>query len=251
MQTDHRMISEVLVDQSYWDKSYERMTPTAAHADDPVRKWIITHVKAVPPGKNALEVGCFPGRYLAVIGERGYRVNGVDLTPGVLNMPEAFRRMGLTAGTFERADFLSHQYERPFDLVCSFGFIEHFADWRAILRRHAELVAPGGLLVIETPNFRGTVQNLFHRWLDAENYARHNPYAMDPHAWAAEVEALGFTVHYSGWFGRFEFWSDSPQRGPWQWIGSRVLRVLQPWLKKRPEGHPATSPYCGLVAQRA
>jgi 2-polyprenyl-3-methyl-5-hydroxy-6-metoxy-1,4-benzoquinol methylase len=246
-----RIATETLVDQSYWDRSYAAMRPTIAGPEDRVRQWIEAHVPRAKDEQHCLEVGCFPGRYLGVLGQLGYVVHGVDLTPTVARMKPAFDAEGLRTGDFQEADFLSYSPDRKYDIVCSFGFIEHFTNWADVLRKHAELVRPGGLLVIETPNFRGTVQHLLHRWLDHENYLRHHIAAMEPAAWAALLQREGFVIQQSGWFGSFEFWHDTSHHGLLHRMGFRVLRSLTPWLKRRPEGGPSLSPYCGLIARKA
>lgn len=76
-----------LVDQSYWDKGYEKTTFSIAGDDKPIRNWIESFVKKA--NGKCFEVGCFPGTYLAVFGGLGYVLNGIDLTPGVeKDLPE-------------------------------------------------------------------------------------------------------------------------------------------------------------------
>lgn len=250
MSADQHISTTTLVDQSYWDRSYADMAPTVAPPGDPVRSWLETHVPRPSGEAHALEVGCYPGRYLGVLGLLGYTVHGIDLTPAVRRMRPGLEALGLRTGDFHEADFLRFQAPRTYDLVCSFGFIEHFRDWEAVLRKHASLVAPGGLLVIETPNFRGAVQQFFHRWLDAENLRRHDLSAMRPKAWADILRAEGFDVRQAGHFGPFAFWHDSKGAGAWHRIGTLVLRSLNPVLARLPEGHGSWSPYCGLIARK-
>lgn len=250
MHPDHRMNKPMLVDQSYWDEGYANMAPAMAPPEDPVRQWIELYVPPARAGQHVLEIGCFPGRYLAVIANLGYTAHGIDLTPGVVEMGPAFQRMGLPTGTFTRGDFLGHDPGRRYDVVCSFGFIEHFTEWEKVLLKHADLVAPGGLLLLETPNFTGPVQGLFHRWLDQENLTRHNEAAMDPPRWAELLSDHGFDVLDAGWFGRFVFWSDSKTKGPMHRIGSVLLRWLTPLFQRMGSRSRVLSPYCGLVARR-
>jgi L-malate glycosyltransferase len=244
------MKNEVLVHQDYWDKGYADLKPWIAPPEDPVRQWIESKIPLANAPAHALEVGCYPGRYLAVLGNLGYTVHGVDLTPGVTTMPEAFTRMGFAVGEFTRADFLRHDFHRTYEVVCSFGFIEHFTDWGAVLTRHAQLVAPGGTLLIETPNFSGPVQGFFHRWLDAENYARHNPAAMDPRDWATLLRSQGFEVQQATWMGRFTFWHHSSGNSLSRRIGFIVLRWLTPMLARMGTRSRSLSPYAVLVARR-
>lgn len=244
------MSKQSLVDQSYWDAGYETVTPAMAPQGDALRAWIERHVPPATGEKHALEVGCYPGRYLAVVGQLGYITHGIDLTPGVERMGAAFAGMGLLTGRFMKADFLTHRFDRRYDLVCSFGFIEHFPEWGNLIVKHAELVAPGGLLVLETPNFRGLAQQFLHRLLDAVNLRRHHLGAMRPKAWAEQLRALGFEVIEQGHMGRFEFWRDSP---PLRLPGRLMMKLvnrLTPLLRLFPEGSAMLAPYCVLLARK-
>lgn len=70
--------------------------------------------------------------------------------------------------TLFNEDFLEWSTSERFDLVCSFGFIEHFNDWPAMIRRHAELVVEGRYLILTTPHFRN-LQYALHRLFDTPN----------------------------------------------------------------------------------
>ena len=244
------MSAETLVDQSYWDQGYADMQPTIAPPHDPMRQWIEANVPAATSGQRCLEIGCFPGRYLGVLGRMGYEVNGVDLTPAVERMKAAFDKEGLRTGTFVHADLFAFPAEPKYDLVCSFGFIEHFTDWQGALLKHAEHLRPGGLLVIETPNFRGWVQQLLHRLLDATNLRRHHIGAMHPGRWAELLRANGFDVLTHGYHGQFDMWTDSPPPNAAQRLIYGVLRRITPWLKRAGNGRPSLAPYCVLIARK-
>jgi SAM-dependent methyltransferase len=74
---------------------------------------------------------------------------------------EAARSRGLGgfAGTIEE-----FKTEERFDLVLMLNLIEHVADPLEILRKSAELATPGGLIWLQTPNFRALDGRLFrHR----------------------------------------------------------------------------------------
>jgi SAM-dependent methyltransferase len=60
-----------------------------------------------------------------------------------------------------------------FDFVYSIGLIEHFDDPRPIVRRHVEMVKPGGTVMIAIPNYGGLYGRL-QRWLDPANLGIHN-----------------------------------------------------------------------------
>jgi 2-polyprenyl-3-methyl-5-hydroxy-6-metoxy-1,4-benzoquinol methylase len=236
-----------LTDREYWEKSYIEHAPRLATIEDEVALWIREHC---PPGTGrVLEIGCFPGQYLTVFGELGYELNGIDLVPRVEDeVPSFLKNSGFRVGEFAAVDL--NQWEPPskFDIVCSFGLIEHFRNWPEILERHCELIAPGGMLMLTAPNFRKGIQRPLHAWLDKENVKKHNLPAMNPTAWAKQATALGFKIVWKGYFGKYDFWFGDESRSKLQKEALRTLRKLRPHLRKLPPGRAAYSPFCGLVA---
>src|SRR5438045_328903 len=97
---------------------------------------------------SALEIGACPGsNLLALALSHGYRPVALDYLPAVRSLPSSFRKHGVEVEIIE-ADFLSLPEDRKFDVVMSFGFIEHFNDAEAVLKKHWALVADNGFLVL-------------------------------------------------------------------------------------------------------
>ncbi len=241
------MKNTAVVDQSYWDNAYSHLAFAAVPADDTLRLWLLNNVVQVHD-KSCIEIGCFPGRYITVLGELGYTLNGVDLTPRVAEMKGWLASKGFNTGTFDHADFLKMEVAQQYDLVCSFGFIEHFTNWRELIQKQSAMVKSGGTLVIETPNFRGWMQQFLHKSLDAENFERHYIDAMQPDEWKSILEGLGFEVKVSEYFGKFEFWTDSKNSGMAKRILAKALRTVYPLLRSAGQGSKALSPYAGIIA---
>lgn len=53
--------------------------------------------------------------------------------------------------TYIKADIFRLELEQRYDLVCSFGLIEHFREKAAVLEAHKRFVKPGGIIVIIIP----------------------------------------------------------------------------------------------------
>jgi 2-polyprenyl-3-methyl-5-hydroxy-6-metoxy-1,4-benzoquinol methylase len=243
-------MADPLCAQGVWDRSYEQHTLAAAGPDDPLRRWIESRFRG--RSGSCLELGCFPGRFLAVFGELGFELHGVDLTPRTeTELAPWLAGRGHRIGKFVRADFFQHRYERQYDVVCSFGVIEHFPDWPAFLAHQASLVAPGGCIVVSAPNFRGWVQRGLHRFLDRPNYERHCLDAMRPAAWAAQLAAQGWTVLEHGGLGTFEYWVDPGPRTRLVRAGLWLAAELRgPATRYLPADAPWCSPYLRLIARR-
>lgn len=242
--------NESLASQEHWDKLYEGLVLQRPTADDPVRLWINRYISR-GEGKDCLEIGCFPGRFLTIFGDAGYTLHGIDLTPRLNEMPSWLSSYGYKVGDFRREDFLEADHAgRQYDVVSSFGFIEHFADWADVLVKHAQMVRAGGRLIVEVPNFAGDVLRALRMFLDLENYERHNTAAMYPQAWEAILALLDFEVCFAGYLGDFAFWVDKPPDNPVvQDLISVVLRSKE-FLDKAGLHDSLIRPYCGLVAAK-
>lgn len=238
-----------LASQEYWDEAYKNYTFEDSSDEDQIVQWI---KKYIPPTTNGscFEVGCFPGRYLTVFGKLNYELNGLDLTPRIKkDFPEWLKSKGYKTGQFEQTDFLKFNPDRKFDVVCSFGFIEHFTNWEEVFEKHISLVKENGYLVIETPNFRGFFQRLIHYYLDNKNYKRHYVPSMNPKKWEKLCRKHGFKIVYSGYMGNFQFWVDEE---PTTYFKRKIfLKLIEyyPKLQKLKPGRASYSPYCGIIAK--
>lgn len=236
--------------QDHWDESWRGVPLAPAPAGQPVRRWLEQHLSATSD-KTCFEVGCHPGRFLAVMGALGYELNGLDLTPGVESLGAWLSAEGFRTGQIERADFFSYEPRAQYDVVLSLGFIEHFADWADVLDRHVPLVAPGGRLVLETPNFAGSLQNWFHRNFDRESFARHHIPAMNPAAWARILRGRGFEIEFEGPFGHMYLWVEPQRRSASERAAVLALRAAQKLVRPLlPHGHPSYAPFLGVIARR-
>ncbi len=107
----------------------------------------------VAPGARVLEVGCGMGRYTLPLAEMGYRVEGLDLTPGLLDKLRAFNGgrfdIPLYAGdVVDHAEALADQ----FDAVVGFFTLHHVHGLAPIYAAMARMVRPGGRIVFLEPN---------------------------------------------------------------------------------------------------
>ena len=101
-------------------------------------------------GKTALDVGCGAGLLAEPLARMGAKVTAVDAAPELIAAAKAHAAgAGLTIDY--RAVGVEAVGER-FDLVTAMEVVEHVADPRAFVAMLAERLAPGGLLILSTPN---------------------------------------------------------------------------------------------------
>ena len=116
------------------------------------RHWPDARFAAKPlQGKAALDIGCGAGLLCEPMARLGADVTGVDASAENVNVAAAHAEgVGLDirymAGEVGSLDI------GTFDLVTCVEVIEHVADKRAFIGDVAARLAPGGLLVMSTPN---------------------------------------------------------------------------------------------------
>jgi 2-polyprenyl-6-hydroxyphenyl methylase/3-demethylubiquinone-9 3-methyltransferase len=101
-------------------------------------------------GKSALDVGCGAGLLAEPLARLGATVMAIDAAPGLIAAAELHARGGGLDIDY-RVAAVEHMAE-TFDLVTSLEVVEHVADPAAFIHALARRVAPGGLLILSTPN---------------------------------------------------------------------------------------------------
>jgi len=109
-------------------------------------------------GGKVLELGCGPGRYVALLSALGYDVVGVD--PASFPLWEdiqTHRKVELISGI--KAEALPFP-DASFDHVACISALLYFEDAKKALDEIARVLKPGGRLYVRTVNSR----NLSRRW---------------------------------------------------------------------------------------
>lgn len=106
------------------------------------------------PCDRLLDLGCGPGTFLGTRSDRFRSGLGIDLAGPQIDY--AKRTYGRPNLTFETADVRSFVGRATFDAVVSIEVIEHLprAETQPFLSTIRELLAPGGTVVLTTPNYR-------------------------------------------------------------------------------------------------
>jgi len=102
-------------------------------------------------GKRAIDVGCGAGLLCEPLARLGAAVTGVDAAAENVAAARAHAEGAGLAIDYRHGDLAALELGR-FDLVTSMEVIEHVADKGAFVHALAQSLAPGGLMVLSTPN---------------------------------------------------------------------------------------------------
>jgi 2-polyprenyl-3-methyl-5-hydroxy-6-metoxy-1,4-benzoquinol methylase len=196
-----------IINHNYWNNKYETQG-FLDYGDNVIFNELFSEY--VPYGGECFEIGCYPGTFLAHLARKfDYTISGIDLCPKIIDeMEPRLRKEGFSIGDLKIGDFLEFDSNKQYDLVCSFGFIEHFENLEDIFNRHIKLVKPGGLLIVSCPNFR-CIQYLLHKSMDGENLKKHNLKAMDLERWRCILKWHDMEPIYHGYYRTMGFWSEN------------------------------------------
>jgi 2-polyprenyl-6-hydroxyphenyl methylase/3-demethylubiquinone-9 3-methyltransferase len=113
--------------------------------------WQVDECSRTPlTGKAVLDVGCGAGLLAEPLARLGAKVTGIDASPEVIAVArEHAARQGLEID-YRAGDV--QELEGQFDLVTAMEVVEHVAEPAAFVRALAKRLAPGGLLIMSTPN---------------------------------------------------------------------------------------------------
>ncbi|HWS27165.1 MAG TPA: class I SAM-dependent methyltransferase [Xanthomonadales bacterium] len=131
-------------------------------------------------GKRVLDAACGEGYGSALLARAGAQVLGVDISADTVAHARA-RYADIACLDFEQADVtaLDHLADASFDLIVSFETLEHVQAQERMVAGFARLLAPGGRLLISSPDKR--------TYSDLRNY--HNEFHLRE-LYRDELEAL-------------------------------------------------------------
>jgi 2-polyprenyl-3-methyl-5-hydroxy-6-metoxy-1,4-benzoquinol methylase len=112
--------------------------------------WLERLVEVVWPPGRALEIGCGHGGFVRLLRELGFDAVGTELSPWVVEYARRTFDVPVLQGPLEKLALAP-----GFACIAAFDVLEHLEDPLDTARRCADLLAPDGVLVLQTPWYRG------------------------------------------------------------------------------------------------
>lgn len=111
--------------------------------------WLKALLRYRPPPARTLELGCANGAFVAMLSLAGYEATGLDLSPAVTSFVRETFDVPVLTGTLEDQGLAP----QSMDVVIMMDVLEHLPGPKATLRAVADVLTPGGLLLVQTPRY--------------------------------------------------------------------------------------------------
>ena len=248
------MDNNSLASKEHWETTYENIKYAEVSDNSEISVWLKEQIKDnFNNHKTCFEIGIFPSSYSTIFGKMGYQINGIDRVSEVnKSMKEWLLHKGYNVGDLFCEDFFEFNANIKYDIVCSFGFIEHFKNYEQIIRKQASLVKENGIIIIETPNLRGVVQFLLKKFFDKKILDVHYIPSMNFNKWEKILKEEGFEIINREYLGKFSFEIYPQKRNKFQILLIEFIFRSRYFLKKyifrKISRH--YSPYMALIAKK-
>lgn len=144
-------MTKSLTDQDYWNHNFGSLDFFKFSQAIPEDQYISRYLQP-DKSKTCIEIGAYPG------GNLGYFVKKFDFQPTALDfldnaqfIVDNMKYNGVEACELINQNFLTWQPEKQYDVVASFGFIEHFIEYETVIQKHVDILKPGGFLILSIP----------------------------------------------------------------------------------------------------
>jgi 2-polyprenyl-3-methyl-5-hydroxy-6-metoxy-1,4-benzoquinol methylase len=178
-----------LAGEAHWDKRKGGAKPRLpSRLNAYVGDMIALLDPLVVPGSRVLDVGCSPGKFLLWCAlAKQAQACGVEYAPNSHKATVELFKAADVAADIRPDDFMQTTFEPgSFDVVYSFGVIEHFDDPRPMVKQHFDMLKPGGTAIIMVPHFGAeSIYGWLAQRMDKSNYDIHNVNIMSESAMLA------------------------------------------------------------------
>lgn len=101
----------------------------------------------VPKRGSVLEIGCARGGFLSKLRDRGWEIEGVEISQDACNLAKELYGIDQFCGVFAE-----YQTTKKFDVICMYQTLEHVPDPKEVLEKAYQMLKPNGVVVVEIPN---------------------------------------------------------------------------------------------------
>lgn len=187
--------------QTYFDAGYEReYEPLFDLTEDRRQVARLIELLELPAGSRVLDLACGQGRHTHLLAEAGFNVDGLDLSPYLIERAKA-RGSGRTL-RYRRGDMRtlpaawSGRFDAVVNLFTSFGFFADARDDARVLQECGRVLKPGGVMIWQGGSRDGVMAKFLSSdwWTTSDGTIIAQDRSFDP--------LTGFLTIKSRWQGR-------------------------------------------------
>lgn len=179
-------MSDALTTENFWDQRWRKSEPGSFRrslraSEGAIRQELNTFLGKRSAETRLLEVGGAPGDMIRCQHEANpdIQIDCLDYSPvGVKKVRHVYAKHNIR-GEIHLGDLRTWSPSHEgYDIVTSFGVIEHFEDTIEAIAHHVRLCKPGGSLFVTIPNYSAfPVQQLLKRF-SSDTLVNHNLWCM-------------------------------------------------------------------------
>ncbi len=147
--------------------------------------------------KRSIDIGCGRGYFPAVLKQLGWDASGIEISPDASQYARSKLGLDVFTGTVE--DYASSPQAKQFPLVTGIDVIEHVPAPDGFIAAAARLVAPGGRLIIDTPN--AAAHNIAAKGISWKGFNPFHVYLFSIDMLATMLGRHGMTIERSFSYG--------------------------------------------------
>lgn len=194
--------------------------------------------RGVRPGAAVLDAGCGSGRYASALAAQGFRVLGVDRSAELVKVAQERGRAASGNITFSVGDLTRFEWPTQFGAILCRGALNDLLaddDREQISRRFADLVAPGGALLLDVRDWQRTtlryrIRSTTGRTIDLTDSGRlifESETALDASIQQMIVSEI-FELHAAGTTAVERHATEFRMRC---WSGEELYARFEPWFE--------------------
>ena len=241
------MEARSLTEKDFWEKYWLHFKTFDVEKNIPFERILNLFPKG---NKSFIEVGGFPGTFSIYFKKNfNYEITLLDylVKPEVVHAMEVANGLSKKTVKILEADFLDFVSQIKYDVVFSWGFIEHFKDTALILKKHANLLQMDGTMIVGLPNFLG-LNGLVQKLFDPKNLSTHYLPSMEFKNLENILAGLNLTNCRVFYCGRPCLWLETTAMlNPFIRLGVKVISKLISFL---PFSGKLWSPYIVIYATK-
>ncbi len=185
--------------EKYWTKEKRNFAKVEKFIFSEIIEKHIPELKEKNCEKEYFEVGCAPGNIMVFFNKvYGYQVSGCDFINCKI-IEKNIKKAGVEQVQLYEEDFRKMDLDKKYNIVASYGFVEHFQNYSDILSKHKKLVAEDGYIIIELPNIR-KFNYILYKVFAPELLNIHNLKVMDINVLRKEIEDNEFQIIYDNYY---------------------------------------------------